>query len=115
VPVRTTEQLREQHFGVLQGRRFSELSDAELAAIDACDADPHRPFDGGESYAAMHARVVRLLEDLLTAPTDADVLLVTHAGPMRCVGEYARGLPVGALARVKVPNGVVESWRLGLS
>src|SRR4051795_13247244 len=58
LPIRTTPALREQGYGVLEGRPSRELWDV----VDW--TDPHWAADGGESLAQLHQRVGAFLDGL---------------------------------------------------
>src|SRR5919206_1287542 len=62
LPVSTTPALREQGYGVLEGRPSRELWDL----VDW--TDPHWAAAGGESLAQLHARVAGYLDELRRRP-----------------------------------------------
>ena len=75
--------LRELDFGRWEGQAWDTIGQT---AIDAWTADfAHHAPGGGESLAAMLARVASAAEEARQAPT-ADVVWITHAGVARCVG-----------------------------
>jgi probable phosphoglycerate mutase len=101
LPVRTSAELREQGYGVLEGRPSRELWDV----VDW--TDPHWAADGGESLAQLHARVADFLSRL-TADPPADVVgLVTHGDTIRAAQAVAAGAGPEALPAVTPPNGSV--------
>src|SRR4028119_1880120 len=71
LPVRTTPALREQGYGVLEGRPSRELWDL----VDW--TDPHWSAEGGESLAQLHSRVGAYLAQLCAEPPAAGGGLVT--------------------------------------
>lgn len=84
-PLRLDARLLELDFGAWEGRLWAEIDRAES---DAWCADPiRRAPPGGETFAALRARVGAALSD---APAEA--ALVCHAGPIRA----ARMLLTGA-------------------
>ncbi|WP_448625667.1 histidine phosphatase family protein [Geodermatophilus sp. URMC 64] len=106
LPVTTTPALREQGYGVLEGRPSRELWDV----VDW--TDPHWSAEGGESLAALHARVADYLRDLRERPPAEVVALVTHGDTIRAAQAVAAGLGPEAMPAVTPHNGTVT--RLGL-
>src|SRR3954449_5756707 len=68
----TTPALREQGYGVLEGRPSRELWEV----VDW--TDPHWSAEGGESLAQLHSRVAGLLAQLREQPPARVVAVVTH-------------------------------------
>ena len=94
LPVRTSAALREQGYGVLEGRPSRELWDV----VDW--TDPHWAADGGESLAQLHARVAGFLAGLRDEPPAEVVALVTHGDTIRAAQAVAAGAgPDGMPAR----------------
>ena len=79
LPLLIEERLTELDFGTWEGRRWDDIARAEL---DAWVADfAHYAPGGGESVAALFARVDGFLAHLRTAhAADAKLALITHAG-----------------------------------
>src|SRR5215207_645861 len=101
LPVTVTTALREQGYGVLEGRPSRELWDV----VDW--TDPHWAAEGGESLAELHARVAAYL-DHLCADRPADVVaLVTHGDTIRAAQAAAGGLGPDAMPAVTPHNGTV--------
>jgi probable phosphoglycerate mutase len=101
LPLRTTPALREQGYGVLEGRPSRELWDV----VDW--TDPHWAAEGGESLAQLHARVAAYLEDLRERPPADVVALVTHGDTIRAVQAVAAGLGPEEMPAVTPHNGTV--------
>src|SRR5215218_991148 len=72
LPVRTSPALREQGYGVLEGRPSRELWDV----VDW--TDPQWSAEDGESLAQLHARVAAYLHVLRADPPADVVAVVTH-------------------------------------
>ena len=107
LPFTTTTALREQGYGVLEGRPSRELWDV----VDW--TDPHWSADGGESLAQLHARVAGLLAGLVARPPAAVVALVTHGYTIRAAQAVAAGLGPADLPAVTPHNGTVTRLELG--
>jgi len=99
--VRTTPALREQGYGVLEGRPSRELWDV----VDW--TDPHWSAEGGESLAELHARVEAFLKELCAEPPADVIALVTHGDTIRAAQAVAAGLGPDAMPAVTPPNGTV--------
>lgn len=101
LPFSTTAALREQGYGVLEGRPSHELWDV----VDW--TDPHWSADGGESLAELHARVAAFLRHLCAEPPADVVALVTHGDTIRAAQAVAAGLGPDALPGITPHNGSV--------
>ena len=108
LPVRTTPALREQGYGVLEGRPSRELWDV----VDW--SDPHWAAPGGESLAELHARVGAYLKVLCAEPQAEVVALVTHGDTIRAAQAVAAGLGPDAMPAVTPHNGTVTALELVL-
>ena len=106
LPFTTTPALREQGYGVLEGRPSRELWDV----VDW--TDPHWSAEGGESLAQLHARVADLLAHLVTQPPADVVALVTHGDTIRAAQAAAAGLGPDAMPAVTPHNGTVTRLEL---
>lgn len=99
--VTTTPALREQGYGVLEGRPSRELWDV----VDW--TDPHWAAEGGESLAQLYARVEAYLRNLAANPPADVVALVTHGDTIRAAQAVAAGAGPSALPAVTPPNGSI--------
>ena len=102
----TTPALREQGYGVLEGRPSRELWDV----VDW--TDPHWSAEGGESLAELHARVAAFVEELRADPPADVVALVTHGDTIRAVQAIAAGLGPDGMPAVTPHNGSVTEVAL---
>lgn len=106
LPFSTSPELREQGYGVLEGRPSRELWDL----VDW--TDPHWAAEGGESLAQLHQRVAVYLGQLAAEPP-ADVLaLVTHGDTIRAAQAVVGGLGPEAMPAFTPPNGSVTRLQL---
>jgi broad specificity phosphatase PhoE len=106
LPVRTTAALREQSYGVLEGRPSRELWDV----VDW--ADPHWAAPDGESLAQLHARVAACLGDLRRDPPADVVALVTHGDTIRAAQAVVAGAGPECMPAVTPHNGSVTRLEL---
>jgi probable phosphoglycerate mutase len=102
----TTPALREQGYGVLEGRPSRELWDV----VDW--TDPHWSAEGGESLAGLHARVAGYLAALREQPPAEVVALVTHGDTIRAAQAVAAGRGPADLPAVTPHNGTVTRLEL---
>ncbi len=86
LPIRSITALNELHFGVLEGR-FRDARDPEASAIwKAHKQDTlHYRIPGGESFAALAARVTASLKDILADAEGGTILLVGHRNTHRAL------------------------------
>ena len=104
-PLHVDDRLAEMDFGAWENRAWSALPRAEL---DAWAADPLGYAPGGqERVADLLARVQRAWR---TLSSSADTtLLVTHAGPIRCLRHIAMDQPILDAIGASVAYGSVTS------
>ena len=96
------DRLRELDFGEWEGRAWADIPRAQT---DVWSRDVwNRSAPGGESYAAMHARVGAAWEALLSDGHEA-LVLVGHAGPLRALITIALELPLEAFIRIHLDYG----------
>jgi probable phosphoglycerate mutase len=93
--------LREQGYGVLEGRPSRELWDV----VDW--TDPHWSAEGGESLAELHGRVATFVKELQADPPADVVVLVTHGDTIRALQAVAAGLGPEGMPAVTPHNGSV--------
>jgi broad specificity phosphatase PhoE len=106
LPLTTTAALREQGYGVLEGRPSRELWNL----VDW--TDPHWRANGGESLAQLHERVAGYLAGLRRdSPADV-VALVTHGDTIRAVRAVIAGLGPEQMSAETPHNGTVTQVTL---
>ncbi len=91
------ERLQELDFGAWEGLPWAQIPHAEAAhwAKDVWNRSP----PGGETYAALYARVSGLWQSLLLMDTDR-VAVVGNGGPLRALITIALELPRDAFIRL---------------
>ncbi len=101
LPIVTAPALREQGYGVLEGRPSRELWDV----VDWSDAQ--WSAEGGESLAELHGRVGAYLKDLCAEPPADVIALVTHGDAIRAIQAVVADLGPDAMPAVTPHNGSV--------
>jgi alpha-ribazole phosphatase len=101
--------LREIHFGRWEGlswrqvaRRFPRLSRGWLTRF------PHHSIPGAERFGAFKKRVMRELDEIVSANTGNCIAIVTHAGVVRLILASALGVPDGNLFRMALDPGALS-------
>lgn len=89
---------REQSFGAWEGKRWDEVDGRDYLEHWTTATPP-----GGESISDLQARVAAALADI-----DDEMLVITHAGPIRCALAIERDLRIEDAFNVAVAFG---SWR----
>ncbi len=102
-PLHTDDRLAEMDFGAWEGQAWAAIPRAE---IDAWAADPlrYRP-GGGEAVADVLRRVRRAWTGI--ASSADTTLVVTHAGPIRCLLHVALGVPILEAVQASIAYGSV--------
>ena len=97
-------QLRERHFGHLQGKTWAEI---ETEYPDECKLwrgrDPHWAPKGGESLTALRERIRNCVDALASQHLGEQIVLVAHGGVMDALYRLATNQSVEA----------PRTWHLG--
>ena len=88
VPHEVDDRWHEMDYGDLEGVRVADVPAATWAHWRA---DPHFTPAGGETLAAVAARVFAACDDLLDDAAVHDVVVVTHATPVKIAMAWALG------------------------
>ncbi|HEX2082367.1 MAG TPA: histidine phosphatase family protein [Xanthomonadaceae bacterium] len=88
-------------FGQWSGRDFAELAQdrafQRFNLLRSCATVP-----GGESMAAVQARMVRGLQDLQAAHPDATVAVFGHGDPIKAALAWCAGIPLDLFQRLEI-------------
>jgi len=111
-PLHLLPQLRERHYGVLEGLTYDEIREQFPDAHAALEQRlPEYAMPGGESLAQAFARVSALLAELsLNHPGDT-LIVVTHGGILDLVNRFVRQRPLNAPRDFPVPNAALNWLR----
>ena len=104
--------LRERHFGVFQGRTWSQiLRDDAGRAARWLERDPDLQVEGGESLRTFAQRVGDALAALAAAHRGRMLIVVTHGGVLDVVNRLARSLPLEAPRDFEIANASLNRLR----
>lgn len=116
LPYQLDSDWSELDFGIWDGRPPAELraDPATAAELDRFYVDEHAPAPPkGESWQALNVRVAGALGRLVEMRDDGSVLVVTHAGPMRCALSLACGIPFAQTWAFRIDYGTRITLRVG--
>lgn len=100
----TEPDLQEQDFGAWEGKTWAELLRTESLAGRYLEAyDRVRP-PRGECLEDVRARVRPVLARLASELSARDVIVVTHAGPIRCLVCDVLGIPLGSALKLSIDH-----------
>ncbi|TAG79787.1 MAG: histidine phosphatase family protein [Betaproteobacteria bacterium] len=110
--VRYDARLRERHFGVLQGKTYTEWRemDAEGARRHAEGDQDYGP-EGGETAREFYLRCVNAITDLAIACDEPTLLIVTHGGVVSSMYRHSQGIGAMGARTWSVPNCSISEWR----
>lgn len=91
--------LADMDYGHWRGQRVADVAADDPAALSAWSTDPDAVVPGGESFAAVAARVARWLDALDDVPV---VVAVTHAVVIRAAVLHALQASLAAGMRVEI-------------
>ncbi len=117
LPLEFDPGLREQDLGALEATSSvtgdppaDAPGDAAFDVINQFYDDPYQLPPGGESVAAMYGRVHRTLRRLAAARPGAELIVVTHGGPVRVATAASLPPPGTPLPRNPVGNASITRW-----
>ncbi len=125
LPLEFDPGLREQALGTLEGTSSVTADrpvpapgdahgdapgDAAFDVINQFYDEPYTLPPGGESVAQMYARVHRTLRRLSAARPGAELIVVTHGGPVRVATAGSLPPPGTPLPRNPVGNASISPW-----
>lgn len=107
--VSTLPELRERHFGALQGVTLNQGPSQQPHAWHGySQREPAHDLGGGESLLAFSARVHHALARLAAEHHGQSILLVSHGGVLDMAYRLASGQPLTAQRAVPIPNAALN-------
>jgi len=92
--VQTIGDLREMHFGDLEGLTYDEIERGWPDIFHSWMTMPtETQFPNGESFRQMRKRVLEALDSLLKSHKNEAIAIVTHAGVIRAILASALSIP----------------------
>ena len=105
--------LREQHFGILEGLSFDEVQTRHPRQLaDWLLYDPDYALPEGESVRSFHARVVGAVQALAARHAGQTLAVVTHGGVLDMVFRTVHGLPLHGPRNCPIPNAGLNRLRV---
>lgn len=108
--------LREQHYGVFQGRTYAEMAEQQPELYARYRArDPQWDIPQGESIQHFYDRVTQALDAIAAQHCGQTLVVVTHGGVLDMLWRHAHAYPLSALRQVEIPNAAFNwvSWHQG--
>ncbi|CAM3698265.1 histidine phosphatase family protein [Polynucleobacter brandtiae] len=110
VPMSADHDLRERHFGVLQGITIDEAPSKQPHVWQAHLArEQDHELEGGESISQLAFRVKSVLEKIGQKHSGQTILIVSHGGTMDMMYRIASKQSLNSAREVSVPNASL-SW-----
>src|SRR5262245_9658495 len=107
--VQTIADLREMHFGDLEGLTYDEI---ERGWPDIFQSWMSRPtetqFPNGESFGQMRKRVLEALDSLLKSQKNEAIVVVTHSGVIRAILGSLLSIPDREIFRLGQKHGALN-------
>ncbi|HCD72277.1 alpha-ribazole phosphatase [Thermovirga lienii] len=105
--------LRELHFGDWEGLTYNEIIQGWGELWNHWFANPLEVAPpGGETLLQLQERVLKALFKITAKHKDGTVVLVSHAGPIKCILCYLNSLPLSAFWDIAVPPGSLMAIQL---
>ena len=108
VPTTVDDRWTEIDFGAYDDRRIGDVM-AELGAAWASDVSYVPP--GGESMTSLHERVGEAVDELAGEATTSNILVVTHATPIKSAVVWLLGGGAEMIMRLRVSLASITAFR----
>lgn len=118
--VQSAPELRERHYGILQGLTAAEIAKRRPDVHSRYLArDPDYDFETGESLSVFAARIAAAVESLAARHAGESLLLVSHGGVLDICYRRATGRQLSSPRDFGIPNAALnwfeihpDGWRL---
>ncbi len=112
LPLQFEEALLESDYGDWQGQAIEDLTKQDLwKVVQSVPSFAH--FPGGESLRAMQYRAVEAVHRIAALHPDQNVIICSHADPIRAVLVHCFGAHLDLYQRIEVAPGSVSIVRFG--
>jgi alpha-ribazole phosphatase len=100
--------IRELHFGAWEGRSAEQILRDDPVTLEAFWRDPYSATaPDGEPFSCFEKRIESCRDELMADP-QGNILLVTHAGPIRLLNLRRDNLPLSSLLAISVPHATLH-------
>lgn len=109
LPVHKTAQLRERHFGVFQGKTYSEIEGLLPQAFGLWrDRDPDFSAQDGESLRQLQTRIEAFMQEIAQRHAGQTVAIFSHGGVMDIIYRIANKVELHLPRSWVIPNAVIN-------
>jgi ribonuclease H / adenosylcobalamin/alpha-ribazole phosphatase len=114
--VQVEDDLREGSFGLWEGMSRAEvlaLGKQAEQTLRLWESDPSCAPPAGESFVALQARVVAVVQRLVNRHRDQTIVLVSHVGPIKTLLCYALDAPLSSMFHIFLDPATISvvDWR----
>lgn len=111
--LRIDARLNEGHFGDWQGITYADLKLRDAQRLADWEADRLQVAPpNGEALTVLAERVQAAYDDICTANSDKNVVIVSHGGTLQVMIVLALGLPLADYWKMSVSNASVSEVRI---
>lgn len=109
----THHELRERHFGELQGLQRDEIGKRfpQLAG-DLFASNPDLKIPGGESFYDFYNRIVPFFNQLTQTTVANSILVVVHGGVLNCMFRYVLGISLEQTRNFSLKNASINTFSI---
>lgn len=116
IPLEIEARFMELGFGAWEGRTAAELLTQDPLALTRFWQDPVKYAPpGGETLAVFWERVKSAFDEALARHEGRHVLIVCHAGVIRCLVSQALDMPLDRMFRIDVPSAGLTRLRVDVN
>lgn len=102
-PIVLVPEIMEVNFGDWEQEKWNEITQAQLTPW--MEDFVHQAPPAGESLKQMNQRVVKYLESLRGgANTGSHTILISHAGPIRCIIAHLLHVPLDQIFKIQIKH-----------
>jgi broad specificity phosphatase PhoE len=114
INVQVLDNLKEIHFGILQGRSADETDAEAKSLFQACQSDPNFRVPDGESFQEFQQRIWHCFESLMQTMPD-NSLIVAHRNTNEVILTRLLGLDKTGDKTINIKNKYVYEINLGVT